>query len=296
MFTYNPDFSVSDLRRKAAIIQYFAQRSRLEVFEMIYRRGNGHWGGSASCAEILSTLYYYILEVDPKRPHWEERDRLILSKGHAAPMLYNILAHKGFFPLDELSTFRSVNSRLQGHPCMMKTPGVELSTGPLGHGISVAVGMALAAQVRKKQYRTFVIVGEGCLNEGQSWEALMAAAKFKPARLVIMVDYNKVQLDGASDKIMPLDPLADKFRAFNLNVAPIIYDGHSVPDIIESWGWAMENQEQPCIIIYRTHKGKGISFTEDNHQWHGCPINDDAYVCGKKELEKNLKIDLNEIV
>lgn len=286
----------TDLQRKASMIQYFAQRSRMEVFDMIHKRGNGHWGGSASCAEILSTLYYHILKVDPKHPDWEDRDRLILSKGHAAPMLYNILAHKEFFPLNELASFRYLNSRLQGHPCMLKTPGVELSTGSLGHGISVAVGMALAAQIRGKKYYTFVIVGEGCLNEGQSWEAIMAAAKFKPSRMVIMVDYNKVQLDGTSNEIMPLDPLADKFRAFNLNVAPQIYDGHNVLEIMKSWQWARINEEQPCVIIYRTNKGKGISFTEDNHKWHGCPIDNNAYARGKEELEKKLKLYFNEII
>lgn len=276
-------------------LQYLAQKSRLEVFSMIHKRGNGHWGGSASCAELLTTLYYHILNVDPSQPQWEDRDRVILSKGHAAPMLYNILAHKGFFPLDELSAFRSLGSRLQGHPCMLETPGVDLSTGPLGHGISVGIGMALAAGLKQKKYRTFVIAGEGCLNEGQSWEAIMSAAKFKPARLIIMIDYNKVQLDGPGDKIMPLEPLADKFRTFNLKVAPVVYDGHQVSDILTSWEWAQQNQEEPCVIIYRTHKGKGVSFTEDNHIWHGCPIDDASYEMGKTELENNLKLYADEI-
>lgn len=279
----------NDLQKKVARIQLFAQQCRLEVFGMIHKRGNGHWGGSASCAEILSALYLHIVNVNPGNPQWEERDRVILSKGHAAPMLYNVLAHSGFFPLDELTSFRTVGSRLQGHPCMLKTPGVDLSTGPLGHGISVAVGMALAAQITRKKYRTFVIVGEGCLNEGQSWEAIMAAGKFQPERLVIMVDYNKVQLDGPCSEIMPLDPLADKFRAFNLTVAPVVYDGHKVDEIIQSWEWAQQNQHKPCVIIYHTHKGKGISFTEDKHQWHGCPVDAASYSAGKMELETKLK-------
>ena len=286
---------MNEQEKKISKLQFIAQRSRMEVFEMIYKRGNGHWGGSASCAELLVTLYYHILNVDPHHPQWEDRDRVILSKGHAAPMLYNILAHKGYFPLEELSTFRSLNSNLQGHPCMLTTPGVELSTGPLGHGISVGTGMALAAQISKKKFWTFVIVGEGCLNEGQSWEAIMSAAKFKPARLVIMVDFNKVQLDGPSDTIMPLEPLIDKFNTFNLNTAPVIYDGHQVSAIIQSWEWAKQNQEEPCVIIYRTHKGKGVSFTEDMHQWHGCPIDDTSFIKGKQELEKNLKLYADEI-
>ena len=280
--------------KRISILQGMAYQSRLEVFEMIHKRGNGHWGGSASCAELLTTLYFHILNVKPDDPKWEDRDRVILSKGHAAPMLYNILAHKGFFPFEELTGFRSLNSRLQGHPCMLETPGVDVSSGPLGHGISVGAGMALAARLKQKKYRTFVIVGEGCLNEGQSWEAFMAVAKFKPARLVIMVDYNKVQLDGAGSKIMPLDPLADKFLAFNLNVAPVVYDGHQVSEIMKSWEWAQQNQEAPSVIIYRTHKGKGVSFTEDNHQWHGCPIDERSYAEGKIELEKKLKFYADE--
>lgn len=283
-----------DLEKKASMIGYLAQKSRLEVFDMIRQRGNGHWGGSASCAELLATLYFHMMHVRPENPKWEDRDRLILSKGHAAPMLYSLLAHKGFFPLAELSSFRSIDSRLQGHPCMLKTPGVELSTGPLGHGISVGTGMALAARILRKRYWTFVIVGDGCLNEGQSWEAILSAAKFRPARLVIMVDYNKVQLDGPSKEIMPLDPLAGKFKAFNLKVAPVIYDGHQVREIMRSWDWAQQNQEEPCVIIYKTHKGKGVSFMEDNFYWHGSPIDGVSYKAGKTELEKTLNQYLNE--
>lgn len=279
----------TDFRKKVANIQLFAQQCRLDVFEMIYKRGNGHWGGSSSSAELLATLYCHIMNVDPENPQYTDRDRLILSKGHAAPMLYTLLAHRGFFPIEELSTFRELNSRLQGHPCMYLTPGVDLSTGPLGHGISVGLGMALGARLQRKKYWTFVIVGEGCLNEGQSWEAIMSTAKFKPARLVIMVDYNKVQLDGASKDIMPLEPLLEKFKAFNLNVSNDIYDGHQVTEIIKSWEWMQQNQEQPCVIIYKTHKGKGVSFMEDNHKWHGSTIDDESFLKGRNELNKTLE-------
>lgn len=278
-----------DIIKKIDKIQYFAQQCRLDVFEMIHRRGNGHWGGSASSAEIIATLYCHIMNVNPNNPSQSDRDRLILSKGHAAPMLYTLLAHRGFFPLTELSTFRALNSRLQGHPCMKKTPGVDLSTGPLGHGISVGVGMALGAKLQKRKNFTFVLIGEGCLNEGQSWEGIMSAAKFKPPRFVIMVDYNKVQLDGATDEVMPLDPLADKFRAFNLKVADRTFDGHLVSDIISSWEWIKQNQEQPCVVIYRTHKGKGVTFMEDNHKWHGSTIDDESYLKGKEELMTTLE-------
>lgn len=278
----------TDTERKISLIARMAQQCRTETFEMIHRRGNGHWGGSSSCAEILSVLYSCILKVKPEEPGWSDRDRLILSKGHAAPILYNILAHCGFFPLEELLSFRTLNSRLQGHPCLLQTPGIDLSTGPLGHGISVGLGMALAARLLKKKYWTFVIVGEGCLNEGQSWEGLMAAAKFKPARFVLLVDYNKIQLDGPSNEIMPLEPLADKFRAFKLQIAPKMYDGHDIREILNSWDWMQKHQEMPCVVIYNTHKGKGISFTEDNHKWHGCPIDDISFDMGKMELDGKL--------
>jgi len=278
-----------DILKKAARIQYFAQQCRVEIFTMIYKRGNGHWGGSSSVAEIRSTLYLHFLQTYPDDPKNPDRDRLILSKGHAAPMLYNILAKKGFFNLEELSTFRNLNSILQGHPCMNKTPGVDISSGPLGHGISVGLGMALAARLQKRKYWTIVIVGEGCLNEGQSWEGIMSLAKYSPPRLIIMVDYNKVQLDGLCSEIMPLDPLSDKFKAFNLNVAEILYDGHDVVEILKSLEWAKEHQGKPSVIIYKTRKGKGVSFTEDNSKWHGCTIDDESYAKGKAELIESLK-------
>lgn len=274
---------------KADKIQYFAQQCRIDTFDMIHKRGNGHWGGSASVTEILTTFYFHIMNIDPVNPKWEDRDRLILSKGHAAPILYTILANRGYFDKTELATFRQLNSRLQGHPCMNKTPGVEMSTGALGHGLSIGLGMALAARVLKKKYWTFIIVGDGCLNEGQSWEAIMSTAKFRPERMVIMVDYNKVQLDGPSSDIMPLDPLPDKFKAFNLNVADTIYNGHSVPDILESWEWMQKNQEAPCVVIYKTHKGKGVSFMEDQSQWHGAPIDNNSWDLGRAELLSQLK-------
>ena len=277
-----------DLSKKTLQIQRLAQQSRIDVFDIIHRRGNGHWGGSSSSAELLAALYFHIMKVKPEIPTWEDRDRLVVSKGHAAPMLYTMLAKRGYFPLEELKTLRHLNSRLQGHPCMNKTPGVEMSTGALGHGISVGLGMALSARVLNKNYWTFVIVGDGCLNEGQSWEGIMAAAKFKPPRLVVLVDYNRVQLDGSSDEIMPLDPLYDKFRAFHLNVAERVYDGHSVKEILESWEWMQQQEQWPLVVIYRTVKGKGISFTENNHKWHGAPIDPESYESGRPELLKQL--------
>jgi len=273
---------------KAAKIQRFAQQCRISTFDMIHKRGNGHWGGSSSIADILATFYFHIMNIDPNNPKWEDRDRLILSKGHAAPILYTLLAHRGYFDVAELSTFRQLNSRLQGHPCMNKLPGVEMSTGALGHGLSIGLGMALGAKVQNKKFWTFVIVGDGCLNEGQSWEAIMAAAKFKPERFVILVDYNKVQLDGPSSEIMPLDPLPEKFKAFNLKVADKIFDGHSVADIMASWDWMHKNLSAPSVVIYKTHKGKGVSFMEDQSKWHGSPIDKNSWELGRAELVSQL--------
>jgi transketolase len=284
-----------NMQKKRHMLQYLAQQCRVEVFDMLRNRQNGHWGGSASAAEMLTTLYFHILRIDPGNPRWQKRDRLVLSKGHAAPILYNLLAKRGFFPVDELNNFRCLGSILQGHPSMPKAPGVDMSTGPLGHGLSVGTGMALAARYLRMQYKTFVLMGEGCLNEGQTWEAVMAAAKFQPPNLVIMIDYNKVQLDGSSDEIMPLDPLYEKFRAFNLKVAEKIYDGHLVSDVLDSWEWVQQHNDKPVVVIYKTHKGKGVSFMEDNYIWHGAPIDDESYEKGRPELINKLK-ELEELL
>ena len=281
-------YSEKQSLKTAQELQYLAQKSRLDVFNRLRKIGNGHWGGSASSAELLTTLYFHIMKIDPANPALPARDRLVLSKGHAAPMLYTVLAKRGYFPEEELSTLRVMNSRLQGHPCMNKTPGVEMSTGPLGHGLSVALGMALSAPLLKQKFWSFVVLGDGCLNEGQTWEAIMATQKFKPARLAILVDYNKVQLDGASDDVMPLDPLMDKFKAFNLNVAEKVYDGHQVTEILEAWDWMQENQEAPTVVIFKTVKGKGVSFMENNYKWHGATIDDASYANGLPELQKEL--------
>jgi len=277
-----------DSVRKIAGMECLAQRFRLQVLDILHEKGTGHWGGASSCAELLVALYFHQMRVRPEEPRWPERDRLVVSKGHASCMLYTVLAHRGYFPVEELATFRQLDSRLQGHPAMHSTPGVEMSTGSLGHGLSVGLGMALAARVLAKDYWTFVLVGDGDLNEGQTWEAVMAAAKYRPPRLALLVDYNKVQLDGPSDEIMPLDPLPDKFRAFNWQVAPRVYDGHRVAEILESFAWLGAHAGAPAVIIYRTHKGRGVSFMEDNAHWHGAPIDDATYAKARPELEAGL--------
>jgi transketolase len=257
--------------------------------DTLHARGTGHWGGAASAAELLVALYFDAMNIHPEEPAWPDRDRLVLSKGHASCMLYTVLAHRGYFPPAELATFRQIDSRLQGHPCMRKTPGVEMSTGSLGHGLSVGLGMALAARRLGKSWWTYVLMGDGDLNEGQTWEAVMAAAKFKPERLVALIDYNKVQLDGPSDQIMPMDPLPEKFRAFNWNVAPVSYDGHNAAAVLESFDWVKRQRQWPVAVIYQTHKGRGVSFMEDNAHWHGAVIDDATHARARQELLATLR-------
>ncbi len=274
----------TDLEKKTAMMQYLAQECRVDVMDIRHDKGTGHWGGAASAAELLVALYFHVLDVKPDEPRWPDRDRLVISKGHASCMIYTVLAKRGYFPVAELNTFRQLNSRLQGHPCMNKVPGVEMSTGALGHGMSVTLGMALAARVQNKKYWSYVLIGDGDLNEGETWEGIMSAAKFKPERFVALVDYNKVQLDGPSEEIMPLDPLPEKFTAFGWNVAPKIFNGHQVSDIIESMDWIQQQDQWPVVVIYNTHKGRGVSFMEDNYKWHGAPVDDGAYVKSRPEL------------
>ncbi|HCS35497.1 MAG TPA: transketolase [Sphaerochaeta sp.] len=257
---------------------------RLEMFDVLHSRGTGHWGGASSAAEITTSLYFNRMNVDPSNPAWEDRDRFILSKGHASMNLYTILAYKGFFSPEDLPGFRTLGSHLQGHPSMKRTPGVDMSTGALGHGLSIGVGMALAARLSGKKHWTYVLSGEGCLNEGQTWEAAMMAAKYRPERLVYMIDYNGVQLDGTSDDIMPLNPLADKFKAFGWNVAPKLYDGHDMKSLLESYDWMDSDDVWPKAVIYQTVKGKGVSFMEGKSAWHGAPIDVDSYAKGRPEL------------
>ena len=278
-----------DRKRKATRLQHLAQQFRLTVLDILHENGTGHWGGAASAAELLVALYFDAMNVRPAEPRWPDRDRLVVSKGHASCMLYTVLAHRGYFAPAELKTFRQIDSRLQGHPCLVKTPGVDMSTGPLGHGTSVALGMALAARLLGKSHWTYVLLGDGDLNEGQTWEAIMAAAKFKPERLVALVDYNKVQLDGPSEQIMPMDPLPEKFRAFNWNVAPVVYDGHSTAEVLQSFDWVKSQRQWPVAVIYKTHKGRGVSFMEDNAQWHGAVIDDATYAKARQELLQTLQ-------
>jgi len=273
-----------DIPMTAKELALLAAEFRLGMFDVLHGRQTGHWGGASSAAELTTALYFNRLRVRPSEPAWEDRDRFILSKGHASMNLYTVLAHRGYFSPDALPGFRTLGSFLQGHPCMHKTPGVDLSTGALGHGLSAGLGMALAAGLSGKPYWTYVMSGEGCLDEGQTWEAAMMAAKYKPRGLVYMIDYNKVQLDGTMADIMPLGNLADKFRSFGWHVADRSFDGHDTADILESFKWLDSDDVWPKAAIYDTVKGKGVPFMEGKNAWHGAPIDADSYAKGRPEL------------
>ena len=262
---------------------------RLQMFDVLYQRQTGHWGGASSAAELTTALYFNRLNIRPADPQWEDRDRFILSKGHASLNLYTVLAHRGYFSPGELVSFRTLDSFLQGHPNMKTVPGVDFSTGALGHGLSAAAGMALAGRMQKKSYRTYVMIGEGCLDEGQTWEAILFAAKYKPEGLTLLVDYNGVQLDGPSQDILPLEPLTDKFVAFGWHLAPKFYNGHEPAEILESFKWLDSNTVWPKVVIYKTVKGKGVSFMEGKSAWHGAPIDEESYSKGRPELTADLE-------
>ncbi|MBC7345887.1 MAG: transketolase [Clostridia bacterium] len=244
-----------------------AQRLRRLVIKMIGTAGSGHPGGSLSAAEIISVLYFHELRLDPQRPDWPDRDRFILSKGHAAPLLYAALAERGFFPVDELFTLRRLGSRLQGHPDCRRLPGVEMSTGSLGQGLSVGNGLALAARLDGRAYRVYVLLGDGEVQEGMVWEAGMAAAFWRLDNLVAIVDYNGLQIDGPVAAVMSLEPLAEKWRAFGWEVVCI--DGHCVAEVCGALAHARSVKGKPTMIVAATVKGKGVSFMENRVEWHG---------------------------
>jgi transketolase len=247
-------------------LKEISKNTRKLILETVAEAGSGHPGGSLSAVEILVTLYFYKMKHDPKNPSWEDRDRFILSKGHASPLLFSILAQAGYFPIEELKTFRKINSRLQGHPDF-KAPGVEYPGGSLGIGLSVAIGIALAARLDNKSHRVYVLLGDGELQEGQVWEAALTAAKYKLDNLTAIIDRNGIQQDGLTEQIMPLEPLAAKWKAFNWNVIQI--DGYNFEQIIDALEKAENTINRPTVIIAHTTKGKGVSFMEWAPEWHG---------------------------
>jgi len=266
-----------------AEMEAIAKRLRRHIITMIGKAGSGHPGGSLSAVEILTALYFKVLRHKPSDPHWSDRDRFILSKGHAAPALYATLAECGYFPVEELLTLRQMDSRLQGHTDRTVTPGVEMSAGALGQGLSFAIGVALAGRLNSKDYRTYVLLGDGECDEGQVWEAAMAAAHFKVDNLVAIVDNNGQQIGGWNRDVMNLEPFNKKWQAFGWHVIEV--NGHSIPQLIDAFDRAKKIKRQPMVIIAHTIKGKGVSFMENNPDFHGKAPNAEEVKLALKELE-----------
>lgn len=251
-----------DLRRTANTI-------RKMVLKMVHKAQSGHLGGSFSAVEIITALYFSEMQIDPKNPFWTDRDRFVPSKGHCAPAIYAALALRGVISPESLDDLRQTGCFLQGHPCMKSVPGIDISTGSLGHGLSIGLGMALGARLKKQNFHVYVLLGDGELDEGQNWEAAMAASKYGLTNLTAIVDRNRVQLDGPTEDIMPLEPLTEKWKAFNWFVLTV--DGHDVRAIVDAVRCARAEKNAPAVIIANTTKGKGVSFMEDSHLWHGRP-------------------------
>ncbi|MDD3493631.1 MAG: transketolase [Candidatus Thermoplasmatota archaeon] len=264
-------------------LQRRALQIRKHVIESVYRAGSGHPGGSLSVADVLACLYFHEMRIDPQRPDWPDRDRLVLSKGHAAPALYAALALAGFFPEEELKNLRKTGHFLQGHPCMKKVPGVDMSTGSLGQGLSVAIGMALAGKLDNRDYRVFVILGDGEIDEGQVWEAAAAASHHHCSNLVAILDRNGLQIDGHTEEIMNLEPLKWRWRAFGWDV--IAADGHDIGEILAALREA-RGTGKPTLIVAYTIKGKDVSFMEGTLSFHGKPPSDEQYVKAMTELNQ----------
>ncbi|MEH7248068.1 transketolase [Neobacillus niacini] len=264
-----------------AILEDTAKQIRADVLKMVYSAQSGHVGGAISLVEILLALYYDVANIDPKNPGKEDRDRIVLSKGHGCAALYSVLARKGYFPVEDLWDFRQTHSHLQGHPDMRKTPGIDVNTGSLGHGISNATGMALAAKHKKMDYKVYAIIGDGEAQEGIVWESAMAAAHFKLDNLVVILDYNGLQIDGENDDVMSIGDIVGKYRAFGFECYKV--DGHDI-DAITYALKAPVTPGKPTFICCKTHKGKGVSFMEDKYGWHGKAPNQQEYEAAIKEL------------
>ena len=264
-------------------MEEIAKRLRRHIITMTGKAGSGHPGGSLSAVEIVTTLYFRLLRHKPSDPQWSDRDRFILSKGHAAPLLYAALAECGYFPVDELSTLRQLDSRLQGHTDRTVTPGVEMSAGALGQGLSFAIGIALAGRLNSQTYRAYVLLGDGECDEGQIWEGAMAAAHFKVDNLTAIVDNNGQQIDGWNRDVMNLDPFNKKWQAFGWHVIEV--DGHDFTQLIDAFNQAKVIKGQPTVIIAHTIKGKGVSFMENNPNFHGKAPNAEEVEIALKELE-----------
>lgn len=261
-----------------------ARKVREDIIEEVYSAKSGHPGGSLSIADILTVLYFREMNVNPKKPDWEDRDRFVLSKGHCSPALYSCLAERGFFPVEDLKTFRNINSYLQGHPDKNKVPGVDMTTGSLGQGLSAANGMAIAGKMAQKDYRVYCVLGDGEIEEGQIWEAAMAASKYKLDNLCVIVDNNNLQIDGTLEEVMSSYPIDEKFRSFGFEVINI--DGHAIEEIIKAFEVAKNVKGKPTCIIAKTIKGKGITFMENQAGWHGKAPNEEQYKQAISEMRQ----------
>ena len=263
-------------------LQEKAKEVRKGIIEAVYSNKSGHPGGSLSIADIITVLYFNQMNIDEKNPKWEDRDRLVLSKGHCSPALYSCLANRGFFDVEKLKTFRNINSNLQGHPDMNKVPGVDISSGSLGQGLSCANGMAIAGKMDNKNYRVYCILGDGEIEEGQVWEAAMASNKYKLDNLCVIVDNNNLQIDGTIEEVMSSYPIDEQFKSFGFQVINI--DGHNIQEIIDAFDVAKNVKDKPTCIIAKTIKGKGVSYMENDVKWHGIAPNEEQYQLAMKEL------------
>lgn len=267
------------------MLQETAKEIRKTIIRAIHEAGSGHPGGSLSATDILTVLYFDEMNVDSKNPKMENRDKLVLSKGHAAPALYSVLAEKGYFPKEDVMTLRKINSKFQGHPNMNKVPGVEMSTGSLGQGFSASVGMALANRLDERDSRVYALLGDGELDEGLVWEAAMSAGHYKLDNLCVMVDWNGLQIDGKNEDVMTVTPIDSKFEAFGFNTC--VLDGHNIDEIKKGLKIAREHKGQPTALIFKTHKGHGVSFMEDQAGWHGKAPNVEETELALKEIGGN---------
>lgn len=265
-----------------------ANEIRQDVVRMLNAAGSGHPAGAIGLADIYAALYFNVLYHDPENPEWPERDRVVLSNGHVCPVLYSALANTGYFPKEELLTLRKLGSRLQGHPHKGTLPGIENSSGPLGQGLSIAVGMAIVSKRERKKWRVYALMSDGELDEGQCWEAAMLAAKHRLGNLTAIIDRNNIQIDGHTEEVMPLEPLADKFKSFGWNVINV--DGHNIKKFIDACEESKAVYERPTVIIAHTVPGKAISFMEFLTEWHGKPPNDEQAADAIRELEKQREI------
>ncbi len=268
--------------RKVRDLEKMANTIRQDIISMLVEAGSGHSAGPLGMADVFTALYFHILHHKPKQPNWSERDRLVLSCGHICPVRYAAMARTGYFPLKTLKTLRKLGSPLQGHPELEKCAGVESTSGPLGQGTSLAVGMALAARMDAKKYRVYGVFSDGEHDEGQTWEAIMFAGKNKLNNLTAIIDRNNIQIDGTTEDIMPLEPLADKYKSFNWHVIEI--DGNNIREIVEACEQAKRITEKPTVIIAHTIPGRGVDFMEKDYRWHGIPPNKEQATLALKEL------------